>query len=281
MTVTANRPDALSVEPIHLTIGAYVNGVDAKQSLDPETVSFIRQALLDHKVVFLRNQHLTIGEQERFAQYFGELYEHPIQHGGPYPDFEWLKAQGHQTRAVDWHSDVSFVEKPPFGSILSLAERPEAGGDTLFSDLEAAYNGLSEPVRQLVDGLTALHHGDSFQKWAFGPNVDEERRNYILSWASRKVPQPLVHVHPETGRKTLFAVTGHVHSIQGVSTEESNAILSLLHSHVSRTEYVVRFNWQPGDVAFWDNRAVLHRVSNDYGDAPRKLQRVTISEFAK
>ncbi len=277
MTITQTRSGVLGVEPIHPTIGAVVSGVDAKQPLDEETVHYVRQALLDYKVIFLRNQHLDIEEQTRFARHFGELYEHPI--GSDYPDLEWLQEQGVSTRAVYWHSDVSFVEDPPFGTILSLAEQPDVGGDTLFADLEAAYGGLSQPVRQLVNGLTALHDAETFQDWAWGPNVGEERRNQIFEWAARKVAHPLVKVHPETGRKTLYAVTGHVRKIQGLSIEESNAILSLLHSHATKDEYVVRFKWGPGDIAFWDNRIVLHRVSNDYGDAPRRLQRVTVSEF--
>jgi taurine dioxygenase len=280
MTVAESPADKFGIERLHPTIGAVLSGVDAKHPLDGSTVKFVRQALLDYKVIFLRAQHLNLEEQTRFAEYFGHVYTHPVQRGGEYPDYEWLKAQGNALRAERWHSDVAFVEQPPFGSILTLAEQPPVGGDTLFADLEAAYNGLSESVRTLADGLTALHDGEAFQQWAWGPNVDEARRNQILSFAARKVEHPLVRVHPETGRKTLFAVTGFARSIKGLSHEESQGILSLLAAHSTRPEYVVRFKWQPGDIAFWDNRTVLHRVSNDWGDAPRKLQRVTISEFS-
>ncbi|MET0385427.1 MAG: TauD/TfdA family dioxygenase, partial [Polyangiales bacterium] len=269
-----------AIERVHPTIGAVLSGVDAKRPLDELTTQLVRQALLDYKVVFLRAQHLTLEEQTRFAEQFGSIYTHPVQQGGEYPDYEWLKSQGNLLRAERWHSDVAFVEQPPFGSILSLAEQPPVGGDTLFADLEAAYNGLSAPVRTLVDDLVAVHDGESFQQWAWGPHVDEARRHQILSWSARKVEHPLVRVHPETGRKTLFAVTGFARRIKGLSHEESDAVLSLLAAHATRPEYVVRFKWQPGDIAFWDNRTVLHRVSNDWGDAPRKLQRVTISEHA-
>jgi taurine dioxygenase len=280
MSVSVRRSELHTIEPIHPTIGAVLGGVNAKRDLDLATVRFVRQALLDYKVVFLRGQHLTPAEQSRFGQFFGDLLEHPINIGGTYPDIEWLERQGIRTRAENWHSDLAFLEKPAFASILSLAARPEVGGDTLFADLEAAYNGLSRPVRDLVDGLTVLHDAENFSDFAWGPNVDDVRRAQILGFSARKVEHPLVKVHPETGRKTLFAARGFARKIKGLSDEESAGILSLLAAHVTKAEYVVRFKWEPGDVAFWDNRATLHRVANDYGDAPRKLQRITLSEFA-
>ena len=278
MTTTEARPsDLLHLEPLHPTIGAVVHGVDATQPLDPTTVAFVRQALLDHKVIFLREQHLDVEQQRRFAEHFGNPQEHPI--GSSYPDFEWLGSRGVRTRADNWHSDMAFLPDPPFGTILQLPIVPDVGGDTLFADLEAAYLGLSEPVRELVDGLTVLHDGSNFQDWAWGPNVDEARRNDILSWAAHKVEHPLVAVHPETGRKTLYAVTGFARRIKGLTDDESAGILDLLAAHSTRAEYVVRYRWHEGDIAFWDNRAVLHRAVDDYGDAARPLQRVTISAF--
>lgn len=281
MTTLTAPTDLLRVEPIHPTIGAVVHGVDAKRPLDDTTVAFVRQALLDHKAIFLRGQHLDPAEHSRFAEHFGDLQQHPIEAmGGGYPDLAWLAARGVRTRAEGWHSDMAFLPNPPFATLLTLPVIPPVGGDTLFIDLEAAYLDLSEPVRRLVDGLTVVHYAENFQDWAWGPNVDEARRNQILSWAARPVEHPLVRVHPETGRRTLFAVTGFARRIKGLSEEESDGILGLLAAHVSRTEYVVRFKWSAGDIAFWDNRAVLHRAAIDFGDGPRPLQRVTIAEFA-
>ena len=279
MSVSYSRSESYSIEPLHPTIGAVLGGIDAKRPLDRNTVDFIRQALLDYKVIFLRNQHLTLEQQERFGQYFGDLLEHPINRGGTYPDIDWLEQQGYRTRAENWHSDLAFLEKPALATILTLTQLPAKGGDTLFADLEAAYNGLSKPVRDLVDGLTALHEAENFTDWAWGPNVDAERRATILNFSARKVAHPLVHTHPETGRKTLFAARGFARKIKGLNDEESEGILSLLAAHVIKPEYVVRFAWGAGDIAFWDNRATLHKVANDYGDAPRKLQRITISDF--
>lgn len=279
MNVSVNPTKRLKTEPLHPTIGTVIGGIDAKRELDQTTVDFVRQALLDYKVVFLRGQHLSVEEQDRFGQYFGDLLEHPINIGGRYPDTDWLEAQGYRIRAENWHSDLAFLEKPALGTILSLTEQPAVGGDTLFADLEAAYKGLSQPVRELVDGLTVLHDAENFSDWAWGPNVDAERRAAILNFSARKVEHPLVKTHPETGRKSLFAVRGFARKIKGLNDEESAGILSLLAAHVTKAEYVVRFKWQPGDIAFWDNRATLHRVSNDFGDAPRKLQRILISQF--
>jgi taurine dioxygenase len=280
MSVSYRRSEDHSIEPLHPTIGAVLGGVNARRPLDQVTVDFVRQALLDYKVVFLRNQHVTLQEQERFGQYFGDLLEHPINRGGAYPDIPWLESRGYRLRAENWHSDLAFLEKPALATILTLAKIPPVGGDTLFADLEAAYNGLAKPVRDLVDGLTVLHDAENFTDWAWGPNVDAERRASILDFSARKVEHPLVKVHPETGRKTLFAARGFARKIKGLSDEESDGILSLLAAHVTKPEYVVRFKWGPGDIAFWDNRATLHRLANDYGDAPRVLQRITLSEFA-
>lgn len=279
MTLTAESTSVLGIERLHPTLGAVITGVDAKAPLDPETVAFVRQAFLDYKVVFFRGAHLDPAEQARFAEHFGVLVEHPIQAVGEYPDFDWLLANGETTRADNWHSDMAFLEEPPIATLLSLAERPEVGGDTLFADLEAAYLGLAEPLRRLVDELVVLHDAENFQDWAWGPNLSEANRNQILSWAARKVAHPLAPIHPETGRRTLFAPTGFARKIKGLSEYESDGLLDLLHAHVTRPEYVVRWNWGPGDLAFWDNRDVLHRVSDDYGDAPRRLQRVTINAF--
>lgn len=279
MTLTAEPTSTLGIERLHPTIGAVITGVDAKAPLDSETVAFVRQAFLDYKVVFFRGVDLDPAEQERFAAHFGVPVEHPIQAVGDYPDFEWLQSTGHRTRADNWHSDMAFLEESPIATLLSLAERPEVGGDTLFADLEAAYLGLAEPLRRLVDELVVLHDGENFQDWAWGPSLSEASRNQILSWAARKVAHPLAPIHPETGRRTLFAPTGFARKIKGLSEYESDGLLDLLHKHVTRPEYVVRWNWGPGDLAFWDNRDVLHRVSDDYGDAPRRLQRVTINAF--
>jgi len=279
MSVSIRRAELPSIERLHPSIGAVLDGVDAKRPLDQATVDFVRQALLDYKVIFLRNQHLSLDQQNRFGAYFGDLLEHPINIGGTYPDMDWLEQQGYRTRAENWHSDLAFLPEPALATILTLTQLPPVGGDTLFADLEAAYNGLAKPVRDLVDGLTVLHDAENFTDWAWGPNVDAERRAAILNFSARKVEHPLVKTHPETGKKTLFAARGFARKIKGFSDEESIGILSLLAAHVTKPEYVVRFKWGAGDIAFWDNRATLHKLANDYGDAPRKLQRITISEF--
>lgn len=279
MTLVEDEVAALSVEPIHSTIGAIVHGVDAKKELDGETVAFVRQALLDHKVIFLRNQGLSREEQVRFAGYFGQEWLHPIAEG--YPDFAWLSTESRASlRAEGWHTDATFLPDAPFGSILQLLVIPPVGGDTLWVDLEAAYSALSEPLKELVDGLVAVHDGRNFAAWAEGPSLGADRKAEVLSLSLTPTEHPLVRVHPETGRKSLYAVTGFTRSIKGLSTTESDGLLALLYNHVTASEFVVRYKWHAGDIAFWDNRNTLHRAAQDYGDAPRVLQRVTVSEFA-
>jgi taurine dioxygenase len=276
MSVSYSRSGDLDIEPLHPTIGAVIRGVDTTLPLDKSAIDFVRKALLKYKVIFFRNQHPTVEQQTRFGQYFGRLLEHPINIGGRYPDTDWLEQQGLRTRAENWHSDLAFLPEPATATILTLTNIPKIGGDTLFADLEAAYQGLSQPVRQLVDGLTVLHDAENFSDWAWGPNVDATRRANILNFSARKVEHPLVKIHSETNRKTLFAARGFARKIKNLNDEESEGILSLLAAHVIKPEYVVRYAWGAGDIAFWDNRAVLHKVSNDYGDAPRTLQRITI-----
>ena len=278
MTTLEPRVDALQVERVHPTIGAVVRGVDATQPLDDDTLAFVRQAIFDHKVIVLPEQHLDLEQQRRFSDQFGEEWIHPVADG--YPDFEWLLSQATtRIRADNWHADATFVDEPPAGSILQLTVVPPVGGDTLFADLQAAYEGLSPQLQALVDDLTVYHDGENFQDWAWGPNVSDEERARILALTARKVEHPLVHVIPETGRKSLYSVTGFARKIKGLSDEESKGLLALLYSHVNRPEYIFRHNWNAGDIVFWDNRTVLHRAANDYGDAERKLQRTTIKTF--
>jgi alpha-ketoglutarate-dependent taurine dioxygenase len=256
-------------------------------------VAAIRQALLDYKVIFLPGQHLSAAEHKEFAGYFGEITNaHPVVPGiGEHREvfeIDYTKARtlyGDQTTAkVDrseyetsdkWHTDVTFVETPPLGSILNAIVIPDAGGDTLWADTNAAYEGLSQPVKDLVDGLTAVHDGNR----QFGRILKAVGKG---EWEGREftellpVEHPVVRTHPETGRRSLFVNPGFTVRIKGLTAKESDALLRFLYAHMATPEYVVRYRWEAGDLGFWDNRTTMHYAITDYGDAHRVIQRVTI-----
>lgn len=280
---------ALDVTPLSGTIGAELRGVDLKDELEPETVTAIRQALLDYKVIFFPDQHLEPAQHVAFARYFGELTPaHPVIPGiKGFPevfeiDYTVARAQfgsaGVTERNDDlsWHTDVTFVERPPLGSILNAVVIPPAGGDTLFSDQHAAYEGLSETMRGFLDGLTAVHSG----KRQFGAIL--EKRKNGGEWDGEKVmsldpvEHPVVRTHPETGRRSLFVNPGFTQRIKGLSGHESRALLTFLYEHSTQPEFTVRYHWKQGSLGFWDNRVTQHAVVRDFGPQARVIQRVTI-----
>jgi len=283
-------PAILDISPLSATIGAEIRGVDLKQPLSEQTVADIRAALLRFGVIFFPAQHLDPAQHLAFAGHFGEpTPAHPVIPGiDGFPEvFEIDYTKSRQLReaygdvvdrydGLSWHTDVTFVERPPLGSILNAVVIPPAGGDTMWTDQRAAYDELSEPVKQLVDGLTAVHDG----RRAFGRLL--EQRDGGGAWEGEKVltlepvEHPVVRTHPETGRKSLFVNPGFTSHIKDVSPAESDAILGFLYEHSTNPKFVVRYHWRPGDLGFWDNRVTQHSVVGDFGEQHRVIQRVTL-----
>jgi len=277
----------LDIAPLSGTIGAEIRDIDLHQPLDPETLGAVRQALLDYKVIFFPGQHLSPQEHKDFARAFGEItVAHPVIPGleGHKEVFEidYTKARnlvgGRGSEYNDrekWHTDVTFVETPPLGSILNAIVIPEAGGDTLWADTQAAYEGLSAPIRTLVDGLTAVHDGTrSFGQLLRAVGKGEWDGDTFTELV--QVEHPVVRTHPETGRRNLFVNPGFTVRIKELTVRESDALLQFLYQHMTTPEYVVRYRWEEGDLGFWDNRTTMHYAVGDYGDAHRVIQRVTI-----
>jgi alpha-ketoglutarate-dependent taurine dioxygenase len=264
----------LDVRPLSPLIGAEIHGLDLSRPLGGPVVAAVRAALNHHHVIFFRDQSLTPAQQADFARQFGEVTEaHPV-----IPSIEEhtqvLAIDSRQDRASWWHTDVTFTQTPALGSILYMLEAPEVGGDTMWSSLQDAYDGLAPPVRQLCDQLIAVHH----DPW-FAAEV-EARGGYEWNgeWHEKLLPalHPVVRTHPETGRNGLFVNGQFTQSILGLSRLESNALLEMLYHHCEKPEYTCRFRWRPGSVAFWDNRATLHYALDDYGEAIRYAHRVTL-----
>jgi alpha-ketoglutarate-dependent taurine dioxygenase len=288
MTITEPRVD-LQVVPLSGTIGAEIHGLDVR-NLDDETVAAIRQVWLERKVVFFPGQHLDPTEHLAFASRFGDPTEgHPVIRGlDGHPEvFEINYTEAHKlyasygdistrSRGIHWHTDVTFVARPPLGSILRAVVVPPAGGDTLFSDQQAAFDGLSPTLQEFLSTLTAVHDG----KAQFQGLLD--RAGGEGQWEGEKfvslepVEHPVVRTHPETGRRALFVNPGFTSYIKGLDRSESDALLEFLYAHSVKPDYTVRYHWHEGDIGFWDNRTTQHAVAGDFGDAHRVIQRVTL-----
>jgi alpha-ketoglutarate-dependent taurine dioxygenase len=276
-TTTTATSTRLGVRKITARIGAEVTGVDPALELDPETVTAIRVALNEHKALVFRGVTLDDEGQQRFAGYFGPLTSaHPTV---PAVDGEpnVLPVDSENGRANHWHTDVTFVLNPPQASTLRSIVVPSYGGETLIANAAAAYRDLPGPLRAFADSLRAVHTND--YDYAVPPeNLDcteRERRAVFLSTKYETV-HPVVRVHPLTGERGLF-IGGFAQRIVGFSTGESRDLLRLLQAYVTRPENVLRVSWEPGQLVLFDNRITQHYAIDNYDDAPRRLNRVTVA----
>ncbi|MEU9245753.1 TauD/TfdA family dioxygenase [Streptomyces sp. NPDC048385] len=250
--------DGLNVSPLNPTIGGEVTGVDLRKPLNDATSAALRSALLDRKVLFFKEQDLNVEEFERFGRTFGELFIHPTMPQLPESPYINPVATEHGP-AKDWHIGGPWRTSPFIAELLQLKITPPAGGDTMWADLQAAYRGLSTPMRRLFDELTAVYLADPAQ---YSPTTRANAGERL------EVEHPLVINHPETGERGLYYSTSAVR-ITGLNELEQSTLRRLLLEHATQPRFVVRYRWQPGDIAIWDNRAVWHSAVDDYGDSPR------------
>jgi len=265
--------DDLTVLPLTPAIGAEIHGIDLAAADVACHVPAIRAALLAHKVVFFRDQHLTATQHIAFARHFGDLEIHPATPKDQ-PDPEVLRiAHGPESRGREnmWHSDVTWREAPSLGSILRAVTVPPVGGDTLFADMHAAFLGLSAELRRFVSGLTAVHDIARVFAGRLGTTAEDLHAKYP------PVEHPVVRTHPETGAPTLFVNGAFTSHVKGLSRPESEQLLAHLYAQAANPEIQCRFRWQPGSIAFWDNRASQHFACSDYFPAVRVMERVTIA----
>lgn len=260
-------------------LGAEISGLDLSQPLRPAIIDELRAAFVEHAVLVFRDQDLTAEQQVAFGRCFGVLDTHPFVDGRPdqpevidivtEPDDRFNFGGG-------WHTDVTFLERPDLGSILSAVELPRAGGDTLFADQRAAYDALSSTMKGIIDGLTA-HHSAIRQ---YGTGGQSTRSSAIGTKnpdaAARRVEHPVVCVHPETGRRALYVNRAFTIDIVGMSPAESQALLEFLFQHGVSERFTCRVRWEPGSVAMWDNRSVQHYALHDYAGHARRMRRITI-----
>jgi len=270
---------SLTLTPISFALGAQIEGVDLTQPLSLEQRDAIEQALLEHQVIFFRNQVITPQQQARFAANFGDLHIHPIYPNVPeQPEVLILDTAVTDVRdnAV-WHTDVTFLPTPALGAVLSAKQLPAFGGDTLWASGIAAFEGLSKPLQTLLDGLTATHDfTKSFPLERFGSTPEDLARWEQARKNNPPLSHPVIRTHPVSGRKALFVNEGFTTKINELSEAESEAILKLLFAHATRPEYTIRWRWQENDVAFWDNRVTQHYAVDDYRPNRRVMHRATI-----
>lgn len=270
---------AFTVHPINPAIGATVEGLDLRQPLgDADQVRF-EQALLDHHVLFLRDQQLTPSEQARFAQRFGELHIHPIYPNVPgQPEILVLDTAVTDVRDnALWHSDVSFLPAPSKVGILLARQVPACGGDTLWASGTAAYSALSKPLKRLLEGLSATHDfSKSFPLARFGNTPEALQRWNDTRRHHPPVSHPVVRTHPASGRRALFVNEGFTLSINELEPHESEAVLKLLFQHTTQPQFCLRWQWRAGDLAVWDNRVTQHYATDDYRPQRRVMHRATV-----
>ena len=274
MTTTASW----RVEKLTSGIGAEVIGGDLRSLPD---ASWLLDQLHEHLVLVARGQTLSPGDQVALARLLGEpTPAHPVVPGHPdHPEI--LELDGAQGgRNARWHTDVTFTATPPAASILVADTVPTFGGDTLWANLRSAYDRLSAPLQRLVDELEAVHRISPLAYWGepFDTALGRDDAQQLLEQAALVPPviHPVVRVHPVTGRRALFVNPGFTTHIVGLSRIESDGLLDILHRHTTQPEVTFRHRWRPGDVVMWDNQATMHYASDDYGNEPRRMRRVTL-----
>ncbi len=276
----------MKIRKIAGALGAELTGINLSQELSSAEAQSIRQALLDHQVIFLRDQDLAPAEFLAFAQDMGEPIEYPFVKGlNGFPHIIEVKKLEHERSNFGgiWHSDTTYLDVPPMGSMLLAREVPPYGGDTLFANQYMAYESLSETMKSMLEGLKGISSSAK-------ADVSKTREDRIKSDGKEglqdagksaalkqyQAAHPIIRTHPETGRKSLYVNVAHTAGIEGLNDDESAPILNFLFAHQVKPEFTCRFAWEPNAIAFWDNRCALHNPINDYHGFRRVMHRITL-----
>ena len=264
-----SSPSSIEVSPLSIHIGAEISGVDLSRPLPPEQVRDIRATWLKWQVVFFRDQPMTHRQQIDFSRQFGAVTPGHVVYGGDsdfpeiYPVSKHRTANNYREQLLlrpwtGWHTDITAAINPPMASILRGDIVPPFGGDTQFTSMLVAYQTLSPTLRSFIDGLRGIYRNGAPQ------NVDAKNDyNEMIKNRTLVSEHSLVRVHPETGERALYVGPGHLKSVVGLTPSESKGLLEMLWEHLTRPEFTVRFKWEPGSVAFWDNRSVCHLAPRD------------------
>lgn len=269
----------LNLELVHLTpcIGTEVHGIDIGSELDQGVIDYLSELLVERKVIFFRDQAISMDQHVAFAARFGDLEVHPFTaNDADHPEvIHLVNDEAHPPQINVWHSDVTWRQVPSLGSILRAREVPDVGGDTLFANMEAAYDGLDEETKEQIDGLQATHDNEAFLRamaisGAAEHEVEAKRREFP------PVTHPVVRTHPVSGNKSLYVNRIFTRSITDMDPAESKALLEKLYLQAWVPDYQCRFRWRSDSFAFWDNRGAQHYAAADYWPQRRAMERVTV-----
>lgn len=272
----------MRIRPISGALGAEILDISISDGLTNSETATIRDAFLENKVIFFRGQKLTPKSQSEFARIFGEPDIYPFIRGlEDTPEVtEILKTETDAKNfGGSWHSDTSYMPEPAMGTVLYALETPEFGGDTLFANTAAAYDALSVGLKKALDGLRAINssdHGYKGGRAAGMARLDAMKGTFNPAAQSYESDHPVVRTHPETGLKSLFVNRSHTVRFKDMTEDESRGLIHWLCDHIIRPEFTCRFQWQPGSVAVWDNRATQHHAVNDYQGQRRRMHRITL-----
>ena len=272
-----NQKLPFKVKRLSPAIGAELLDIDLREDLNQATLDMIYKALLIYKVIFFRDQMISTEEHLNFARNFGSLEIHPF---APQKENfpEVLKIthdKDNRGKENTWHSDVTWRQEPSLGSVLRMIECPDYGGDTLFADMGAAYEDLSDEVKEKLDGAVAIHDFANFRKGLVKAGKTDEE----IEAVNKKFPNPehpVIRTHPDTKQKSIYVNRAFTQYIKDWDPDESKKMLNFLYSRASIPEYQCRFVWEPNSIAFWDNRACQHSAASDYWPNVRRVERVTI-----
>ncbi len=266
------------VQPVTATVGAEISHVDLRHPLEADALVVIERALVDHGVIFFRDQDITPDQHVAFAEQFGTISLPPMApNEAPRPEIMVLDQVSPKGEGADnWHSDNTFMSEPPLGSILKAVELPSVGGDTCFANAVAAYEALSDSMQRFVDGLRAVHDIAKPMTRAVAAGIFDASGLAELQQKWPPVEHPVARTHPITGRKALYVNGNSTTRISGLSERENDLLLPFLNDHVRSPEFQCRFQWRPNSIAFWDNRIVQHFAVPDYSER-RLMHRVTLA----
>lgn len=260
-------------------LGASIEGIDLTKSLSDKEVSFISNSLAEYEVIFFKNQRIEPSEHKEFALNFGSLQTHPAYPTvDGYPEITILENdRDNPSKIEEWHTDMTFREIPPLGSILIGRIVPPKVGATLFGSLSKAYECLPEEMKLKLGSLSAVHSFEyGFKESLAEPGGRERLKQALID--NPPVTHPVIRTHPITGRKSIFVNKLFTSHINEVNEEESKEILSFLFEHIKKDEFLIKFEWEKDFIAFWDNRSILHKPDNDYWPRHRKMERITIDD---
>ena len=269
-----------SIKRLSTTIGAELLDIDLKKDLSQEEKDHIYNALLTYKVIFFRDQDISTEQHMRFGQYFGELEIHPFTPLGTnredHPEvLRITHNEDNKPKENAWHSDVTWRMEPSLGSILRMVETPSVGGDTLFANMEAAYENLPDEIKEKLEGAYAVHDFALFRNRLIKQGKSPEE----IEEFDKKFPKPthpVIRTHPDTGKKSIYVNVAFTTHIEGFSDEDSRLMLNFLYNQATIPEYQCRFKWEENSIAFWDNIACQHYATGDYWPAVRRVERVTV-----